>query len=86
MNIPLEETSDICAKILFKNTEKVESLSKTEFKEILSVPTKEYYFTFNGKLYKQVDGSPLGPTLGCAFLYFEKDWLQNCPSDFKPHY
>ena len=19
-------------------------------------------------------------------LYFEKDWLQNCPSDFKPYY
>ena len=19
-------------------------------------------------------------------LYFEKNWLQNCPSDFKPHY
>ena len=32
-------------------------------------------------------GSPLGPMLANAFLvYFEKNWLQNCPSDFKPHY
>ena len=32
-------------------------------------------------------GSPLGPTLANAFLvHFEKNWLQNCPSDFKPHY
>ena len=32
-------------------------------------------------------GSPLGPTLANAFLvYFEKNWLQNCPSDFTPHY
>ena len=32
-------------------------------------------------------GSPLGPTLANAFLvYFEKNWLQNCPSDLKPHY
>ena len=31
--------------------------------------------------------SPLDPTLANAFLvYFEKNWLQNCPSDFKPHY
>ena len=46
---------------------------------------------FNEQLYKQFDGvamgSPLGPTLANAFLvYFEKNWLQNCPSDFKPHY
>ena len=32
-------------------------------------------------------GSPLGPTLTNAFLvHFEKNWLQNCRSDFKPYY
>ena len=32
-------------------------------------------------------GSPLGPTLANAFhVHFEKNWLQNCPSDFKPYY
>ena len=32
-------------------------------------------------------GSPLCPTLANAFLvHFEKDWLRNFPSDFKPHY
>ena len=32
-------------------------------------------------------GSPLRPTLANAFpVHFEKNWLQNCPSDFKPHY
>ena len=31
--------------------------------------------------------SPLGPILVNAFLvHFEKNWLQNCPSDFKPYY
>ena len=30
-------------------------------------------------------GSPLGPTLGNAFLcYYEKEWLDNCPIHFKP--
>ena len=90
-NIPLEETSVICTNTLFENMEKVEALSKIEFKKLLSVATKESYFTFDGQLYKQVDGvamgSPLGPTLANAFVvHFEKNWLQNCPSYFKPHY
>ena len=30
-------------------------------------------------------GSPLGPTLANAFLcHYEKQWLDNCPSSFKP--
>ena len=46
--IPLEETIDICTNTLFENTEKVEGLSKIEFKELLSLATKESYFIFNG--------------------------------------
>ena len=74
---------------------KIRNFSKSvliiEFKELLLLAAKESYFIFNGKLYKQVDGvamgSPLGPTLGNAFpVHFEKNWLQNCPSDFKPRY
>ena len=77
------------ANIVFENTEKVDGLSKIEFKELLSPATKESYLTFNRKVYKQADAvaisSPLGPTLGNAFLvHFEKNWFQNCPSDFKP--
>ena len=36
--------------------EKVGGISKIEFKELLSLATKESYFIFKGKLYKQVDG------------------------------
>ena len=43
-NIRLEETIDICANTLFENTEKVEGLSKIEFKELLSLATKESCF------------------------------------------
>ena len=77
-NNPFEETIAICA-----NAEMVESLLKIEFKKLLSLATKESYFTFNGKLYKQVDG-PIGSIL--ANVYFEKNWIQNCPSDFKCRY
>ena len=43
------------------------------------------------KLMEQVDGvamgSPLGLTMANAFLvHFEKNWLQNSPSDLKPYY
>ena len=90
-NIPLEETIDICANTLFHETEKVEGLSKIEFNELLSFATKESCFIFNGKVFKQVDGltmgSPFGSTLASNFLvHFEKNWLQNCSSDLKPHY
>ena len=88
-NIPLEETIDICTSIVFENTKKVDGLSKTEFKELLSPATKKSYFISNRKIYKQADGvamsSPLGPTLANAFLvHFEINWFQNCPYDFKP--
>ena len=75
---------------LFENMEKV-GLSKIEFKKLLSLATKETYFLFKGKPYKQADGvamgSPLGLTLPNAFfVYFEKNWLQNCPLDLEPYY
>ena len=70
--------------------EKVGS-SKTEFKKLLSLAAKEIYSIFKRMLCKQVDGvamgSPVGLMLANAFLvHFEKNWLQNCPSELKPYY
>ena len=48
-NIPLEEITDICTNTLFENIERVEGLSKIEFKKFF------FSFLFNGKLYKHVD-------------------------------
>ena len=31
-------------------------------------------------------GSLLGPMLAVFLVHFEKNQLENCPSDFKPHY
>ena len=81
-NMPLEETIGICADTFLENTERVESLSKIELKEVISYYKKNPCSIFNGKRYNQVDGiamgSPLGPTLVNAFLvYFQKNWLQN---------
>ena len=90
-NLPLNETIDICVKNLFENKERVCNLDKNSFTKLLTLSTKESYFVFDKKYYKQVDGiamgSPLGPTLANAFLcHHEKIWLKNCPVEFKPVY
>ena len=74
---------------LFKESETVEGLSKTEFKEFLSLATEDSLF--DGTLYKQIDGvtmgSALGPTLAIAFLvYHEKNWLEHCPVEYRTLY
>ena len=66
-------------------------MKKSEFKDLLSLATKESYFVFNNILYKQIDGvamgSPLGPSLANAFLtHHEQDWLDSCPLEYRPLY
>ena len=59
-NIPLEETTENCTIEPFKESETVEGLSKTKFKELLSLATKDLHFIFDGTLYKQIDGVAMG--------------------------
>ena len=58
----------------------VGSLNKSEFKQLLSLATKELYFIFNGFLGKQIDGvamgSPLGPTLVMLSFVFMKKMVR----------
>ena len=88
-NILLEETFEICTNEHFQQSETVECLSKTEFKELLSLASKNSHFICDGRLYKQIDGvamgSPIGPTLANAFLvYHKKNWLEHCPLEYTP--
>ena len=90
-NIPLDETINIRKESIFNESDTVEGLNKSKFKELLSLATKESYFIFNELLYKQIDdvaiGSPLGPILANEFLcFYEKKWLEQCPEEFKPVY
>ena len=48
-NIALEETINICCGTLFKETDIYEGYSKSEFKTLLSLASKESYFFFNDK-------------------------------------
>jgi len=90
-NIPLYETIDICADLLFRDNPIVDGLNKSEFKQLLTLATTESFILFNGSYYRQIDGvamgSPLGPTLANIFLgYNEEKWLADCPAEFKPVY
>ena len=75
--------------ICFKESETVEGLSKTEFKELLFQPIKESHFISDRTLNKEINGvamgSRLAPTLANAFLvYQEKNCLEHCPVEYRP--
>ena len=88
-SIPLEGTVNISTNLLYNNENVIEGINKSEFKNLLSLPTQELYFIFNDVLYKQKDGvamgSSLGPTMANVFLsFYEVKWLEQCPMEFKP--
>lgn len=90
-NIPVKETIDICTSSLFQNATSIAGIAKDCFRSMLEVSVLNSYFIFDRKLYKQIDGVgmglPLGPTFANAFLcHHEKNWIENCPSDFRPVY
>ena len=65
-------------------------IERAEFRKSLTLAITEPMFLFNDNYYKQIDGvamgSLLGLTLANAFMcYYEKKWLDDCPSDFKPN-
>ena len=59
-NIPLDETIDIVTKKVFMKKKKVNGLSKTDFRRLLTLSTKGTVFLFNGKYYRQKDGVAMG--------------------------
>ena len=58
--IPLEETINICTELSYDQNDNIKGLNKSEFKELLSLATKESYFISNEILCKQIDGVAMG--------------------------
>ena len=74
--------------LLFEHEEFGNGINKADFRYLLDLATKESLFVFNDQYYKHTDGitmgSSLGPVLANIFLsYYEKKWLQPCPTTFK---
>ena len=79
-NVPLEEVINICADALYRNDDiepVITTLTESSFKELMRLVTSGVEFSFNGAMFRQIDGvamgSPLGPTLANIFVgFFEK--------------
>ena len=87
-NIPLDETIHICIDSWYKDDVNTPKIPKNIFPNLLTVATKESFFMFNNKFYKQIDGvamgSPLGPALANILMCnFENKWLKDCPHSLK---
>ena len=90
-NIPLDETVQIVLDQQFSTNRLFQGFSRKELKDLLNLAMKNCHFVFNGKLYEQIDGVAMGSPLGLLFAniflsHHEKTWLENCPTDFKPHF
>ena len=61
----------------------MKGLSKSEFKELLSLATTDLHFIFDGNRLMVF----LGPTLANAFsIKPEKNWLESCPLELTSFY
>ena len=71
-NVPLDLTIKLILDKVYKKKMVKTKLKREELKSLLELCTKEMHFSFDGKLYKQVDGvcmgSPLGPVLANVFM------------------
>ena len=88
-NIPLNETTDLILNNLTADHISNFGLDKSQLSKLLNLATCSNAFTFNGKLYNQIDGvamgSSLGPVYADIFMGFnEQVWLSECPAQFKP--
>ena len=59
------------------------------FCNFLNIVTKEYFFKFNNKYSKQVNGVAIGSPSDLVLVdifmcSFESNWLRDYPNDFKP--
>ena len=70
--VPLDETIDHIIHKIYTNNKLPQLSSKLLFRRLLCNVTKNTFFSFNGKLYKQIDGcrmgNPLSPVLANIFM------------------
>ena len=71
-SVPLDYTIKLILDKIYRDKRIETKLSKKEMKKLLETCTKEMHFSFNGEIYRQVDGvamgSPLGPVIANIFM------------------
>ena len=72
INFPLDKTINIFIDNLYNGNKNPPNILKHDFCNLYNIATKELFFMFNNKYYKQVDvvalGSPLTPALRNFFM------------------
>ena len=63
-SIPLDETIEIALDYTLQNCNKVNGLSRSQFKKLMIYAPKETNFIFNNKVYDQIDGVAMGSLTG----------------------
>ena len=70
--VPLDYTIELILNKIYRDKMVKTKLKREEMKKLLQICTKEMHFSFNGVIYRQVDGvamgSPLGPVLANVFM------------------
>ena len=71
-SVPLDYTIELILDKIYKEKLIKTKLKRGEMKKLLQICTKEMHFSFNGVIYRQVNGvamgSPLGPVLANVFM------------------
>ena len=83
-NITLEKTINNCVNDLFFNNFYRGKLSRKGIYDLIKLATTESSFIFDKKLYKKIGRVAVGSLLGLFLCHYKKNWLNECPSQFKP--
>ena len=71
-NVPLDYTIDVILRKIYTDKLIKTKIKKLQFKELLELCTKHLHFSFNGEMFRQIDGvamgSPLGPVIANIFM------------------
>ena len=86
-NITSSEEIDIAINLIFENSTDIK-FTKREVRKIFRIATSQTHFTFNGRIFDQIDGvtmgSPLAPVLANLFMGFhEQNWIEKA-TNVKP--
>ena len=75
-NIPVGETIEIMSNQTFANRVVFEGLDRSQFIKLLSLAVRNCHFTFNNRIYRQIDdvamGSPLDHLFANIFMSFHE--------------
>ena len=67
-SVPLDYTIDIIIKRTFEDHEITTIFTKSEIKKLLTLCTKNVYFSFNNEIYIQLDGVAMSSPLGLVIV------------------